>query len=137
MRSSSPGLFLAVAVLAVNMLGDGLRDTLDPSMAKAQSDMEDTEPVLEIRGLTVALPRRRPTGAHAVEDVSLRASTPGEIVCVVGECGSGKSVTAFAIMGLLPPELTRDRRARSCSTARIVLQPRRAGCGDCAASAWR
>ncbi len=29
-----PGLFLAVAVLAVNMLGDGLRDTLDPKMAK-------------------------------------------------------------------------------------------------------
>jgi peptide/nickel transport system permease protein len=25
-----PGVFLAVAVLAVNMLGDGLRDTLDP-----------------------------------------------------------------------------------------------------------
>ena len=29
-----PGLFLAVAVLAVNMLGDGLRDTLDPRVRK-------------------------------------------------------------------------------------------------------
>jgi peptide/nickel transport system permease protein len=29
-----PGIFLAVTVLAVNMLGDGLRDTLDPKMAK-------------------------------------------------------------------------------------------------------
>jgi peptide/nickel transport system permease protein len=29
-----PGVFLAVTVLAVNMLGDGLRDTLDPRMAK-------------------------------------------------------------------------------------------------------
>jgi peptide/nickel transport system permease protein len=29
-----PGLFLAVTVLAVNMLGDGLRDTLDPHFAK-------------------------------------------------------------------------------------------------------
>jgi len=29
-----PGIFLAVTVLAVNMLGDGLRDTLDPRMAK-------------------------------------------------------------------------------------------------------
>ncbi len=29
-----PGLFLAVTVLAVNILGDGLRDTLDPKMAK-------------------------------------------------------------------------------------------------------
>jgi peptide/nickel transport system permease protein len=29
-----PGIFLAVTVLAVNILGDGLRDTLDPRMAK-------------------------------------------------------------------------------------------------------
>jgi peptide/nickel transport system permease protein len=29
-----PGVFLAITVLAVNMLGDGLRDTLDPRMAK-------------------------------------------------------------------------------------------------------
>jgi peptide/nickel transport system permease protein len=29
-----PGIFLAVTVLAVNMLGDGLRDTLDPKMEK-------------------------------------------------------------------------------------------------------
>jgi peptide/nickel transport system permease protein len=29
-----PGIFLTVTVLAVNILGDGLRDTLDPKMAK-------------------------------------------------------------------------------------------------------
>jgi len=29
-----PGLFLALTVLAVNVLGDGLRDTLDPRMAR-------------------------------------------------------------------------------------------------------
>ncbi|MCW5730407.1 MAG: ABC transporter permease [Alphaproteobacteria bacterium] len=29
-----PGVFLAVTVLAINMLGDGLRDTLDPRMSK-------------------------------------------------------------------------------------------------------
>ena len=29
-----PGIFLALTVLAVNMLGDGLRDTLDPKMAQ-------------------------------------------------------------------------------------------------------
>jgi peptide/nickel transport system permease protein len=31
-----PGLFLATTVLAVNMLGDGLRDTLDPKLAEAR-----------------------------------------------------------------------------------------------------
>jgi peptide/nickel transport system permease protein len=30
-----PGVFVAVTVLAVNMLGDGLRDALDPRMAKS------------------------------------------------------------------------------------------------------
>jgi len=29
-----PGVFLAMTILAVNILGDGLRDTLDPKMAK-------------------------------------------------------------------------------------------------------
>lgn len=29
-----PGVFLALTILAVNVLGDGLRDTLDPRMAK-------------------------------------------------------------------------------------------------------
>jgi peptide/nickel transport system permease protein len=29
-----PGILLALTVLAVNMLGDGLRDTLDPRLAK-------------------------------------------------------------------------------------------------------
>ena len=29
-----PGIFLALTVLAVNMLGDGLRDVLDPRMSK-------------------------------------------------------------------------------------------------------
>jgi peptide/nickel transport system permease protein len=29
-----PGIFLAFTVLAVNMLGDGLRDVLDPRMSK-------------------------------------------------------------------------------------------------------
>ena len=29
-----PGIFLAFTVLAVNILGDGLRDTLDPKMAR-------------------------------------------------------------------------------------------------------
>jgi peptide/nickel transport system permease protein len=29
-----PGLFLAITVLAVNLLGDGLRDSLDPKIAQ-------------------------------------------------------------------------------------------------------
>src|SRR5262249_56403193 len=29
-----PGVFLAITILAVNILGDGLRDPLDPNMAR-------------------------------------------------------------------------------------------------------
>jgi peptide/nickel transport system ATP-binding protein len=39
--------------------------------------------------------------ARAVEGVSF-AVKPGETLCLVGESGCGKSVTALAIMGLLP-----------------------------------
>src|ERR671918_831312 len=62
--------------------------------------METGDAVLDIRGLSVALPRgadRR----YAVEDVSLTVRSR-EILCLVGESGSGKSVTAHSIMGLLP-----------------------------------
>lgn len=55
-----------------------------------------TDPVLEIRNLSIALPR----GAdreYAVEDVWLTLNR-GEILCVVGENGSGKSVMTSAIM---------------------------------------
>ena len=30
----APGLFLAITVLAINLLGDGLRDMLDPRFAR-------------------------------------------------------------------------------------------------------
>ena len=58
------------------------------------------EALLAVEGLTVRLPSNMER-AFAVEDVSfdLRA---GEILCIIGESGSGKSVTANAVMGLLP-----------------------------------
>ncbi len=62
-------------------------------------------PVLQISDLTVGLP---PGGERraAVEGVSL-AVAPGEIVCLIGELGSGKSVIAQSVMGLLPAALPR------------------------------
>lgn len=53
--------------------------------------------LLEVRDLAVGFGR----GFRAVHDVSFSLE-PGERVGLIGESGSGKSVTALAIMGLLP-----------------------------------
>ncbi len=58
-------------------------------------------PVLELRDASVTLPTDR--GAlRAVDGVSLSVE-PGRTLAIVGESGCGKSVTALAVMGLLPP----------------------------------
>jgi peptide/nickel transport system ATP-binding protein len=60
-------------------------------------------PVLEVKNLSVGLPGGADR-AQAVRDVSFTVS-PGQIVALLGESGSGKSVIAQAIMGLLPTTL--------------------------------
>ena len=67
--------------------------------SEVQSD--EQELILSVRDLTVALPEGMER-KHAVENVSFDLRK-GEILCVIGESGSGKSVTANAVMGLLPP----------------------------------
>jgi peptide/nickel transport system permease protein len=49
-------------------------------------------------------------GKEVVSGVSFRVR-PGEVVGIVGETGSGKSQTAFSIMGLLPRNATRTAAA--------------------------
>jgi len=58
-------------------------------------------PVLELRDLSVTLATDRGP-LRPVDEVSFTVE-PGKTLAVVGESGCGKSVTALAIMGLLPP----------------------------------
>ena len=59
-----------------------------------------TETLLQVEGLSVALPTR--SGYHkAVDDLSF-AVDAGEIMGIAGESGSGKTMTALALFGLLP-----------------------------------
>lgn len=56
------------------------------------------EPLLAVRDLRVDFGRRRAPALRGI-DFDLRA---GQRLGLIGESGSGKSVTALALMGLLP-----------------------------------
>ena len=59
--------------------------------------MNATAPLLEVRDLSVTI------GDTPVVDAVSFAIRPGETLALVGESGCGKSLTARAVMGLLPP----------------------------------
>jgi peptide/nickel transport system ATP-binding protein len=61
-------------------------------------------PVVEVRDLTVKFVSREAT-VQAVNGVSFEMA-PGEVLCIIGESGSGKSVTMRALMRLLPRRRT-------------------------------
>jgi peptide/nickel transport system ATP-binding protein len=68
-------------------------------------------PLVEVSGLNVQFVSREAT-VHAVNDVSFSARR-GEVLCILGESGSGKSVTLRTLMRLLP------RQARVGGTVRV------------------
>ncbi|MEC8916130.1 MAG: ABC transporter ATP-binding protein, partial [Pseudomonadota bacterium] len=66
-------------------------------------------PLLEVNNLRVDLPVEAGT-LHAVRGIDFHVER-GEMLCLVGESGCGKSMTSLALMGLLPRKarLTADR----------------------------
>jgi peptide/nickel transport system ATP-binding protein len=76
--------------------------------------MNDAEPLAEVRDLHVRFVGRENT-VHAVNGVSFTVR-PGEVLCILGESGSGKTVTLRALMRLLPAQ------ARIEGTVRTVGQ---------------
>ncbi|HQQ62670.1 MAG TPA: ABC transporter ATP-binding protein [Pseudomonadales bacterium] len=79
-------------------------------------------PLLDIQHLRVSLPTPRGV-VQAVRDVSLHIDR-GEMLAIVGESGCGKSVTAQALMQLLPSTARIDcQRASRPSMAMIFQNP--------------
>jgi peptide/nickel transport system ATP-binding protein len=72
----------------------------------------DAAPLAEVSDLSVRFVTRE-ASVHAVNGVSFRVQ-PGEVLCILGESGSGKTVTLRALMRLLPP-----RRTQITGTVRV------------------
>ena len=113
-----PGAMIFVIVMSVNLLGDGVRDALDPrlrsgalSRPAAATRVErrdvpeagDGAALLDVEGLRTEF-RIGPRVYEAAGGVSFTVA-PGECLGIIGESGSGKSVTALSLLGLVasPP----------------------------------
>ena len=62
------------------------------------------QPLVKVDDLTVKFVSREAT-VQAVNGVSFEMA-PGEVLCIIGESGSGKSVTMRALIRLLPKRRT-------------------------------
>jgi len=64
--------------------------------------LDHAKPLVQVKDLTVKFVSRETT-TRAVNGVTFELMA-GEVLCIIGESGSGKSVTLRALMRLLPPK---------------------------------
>ena len=113
-----PGVMIFLIVMSINLLGDGIRDALDPRLRsgalsrplpRTRVAREGPVPAAEGKGLLALQDLQTqfhvgPRAYEAVGGVTLHVEK-GECLGIIGESGSGKSVTALSVMGLVasPP----------------------------------
>ena len=113
-----PGAMILIIVMAINLLGDGIRDALDPrlksgvlSSPRPRTLVSDYSKTKNLDASELLSVSNLKTQFHignrnykAVDGVSIYAKK-GACLGIIGESGSGKSVTALSIMGLVssPP----------------------------------
>ena len=113
-----PGAMILIIVMAINLLGDGIRDALDPrlksgvlSSPRPRTLVADYSKTKNLDASELLSVSNLKTQFHignrnykAVDGVSIYAKK-GACLGIIGESGSGKSVTALSIMGLVssPP----------------------------------
>ena len=112
-----PGLMIFALVMSINLLGDGIRDVLDPRLksgglgrpsAATRVARRQTPPVpreepgtaLDVQGLRTEF-HLGPEVYGAVGGVDLTLKDR-ECLGLVGESGSGKSVSALSLLRLVP-----------------------------------
>ncbi len=112
-----PGVMILLIVMSVNLLGDGIRDALDPRLRSGAL----ARPMATTRVERASTPAPRADGLLRIDDLETQFQIgkrvyravnkvsldlrPGECLGLIGESGSGKSVTALSVMGLVasPP----------------------------------
>ena len=119
-----PGLVILVLVIGINLVGDGLRDVLDPYLRAGA--LVSPRPATEVDAKLLARRRAEKAGGaphisdlplsvrnlrtwfwqrdaqiHAADNVSFDLPK-GRALGIMGESGSGKSVTALSVLGLVP-----------------------------------
>ncbi len=121
-----PGVMIFLIVMSINLLGDGVRDALDPRLRsgalsrpramtvvdRVGSIPQATDDLLAIQNLETEF-HVEDRIYKAVGGVSL-AVEAGECLGIIGESGSGKSVTALSVMGLVasPPGVIKGGAVR-------------------------
>lgn len=80
--------------------------------------------LLRVEGLTVAFRRAGGGEKTVVNDISFSLKE-GEVLGIAGESGSGKSMTALAVMGLLPEGARRGFRELSFDGKRLCAEQKR------------
>ncbi|MCX4027790.1 dipeptide/oligopeptide/nickel ABC transporter permease/ATP-binding protein [Endozoicomonas sp. SM1973] len=117
-----PGLMIFVLVMSINLMGDGVRDLLDPRLKSGVMGRPAAATLVNHKN--TASKQLIPCNVHglknglqvanlhtefhqgksiynAVNGVSFSIQ-PGECLGIIGESGSGKSVTAMSISRLVP-----------------------------------
>ncbi len=140
-----PGVMIFLIVMSINLLGDGVRDALDPRLRSGALSRPQATTLVDRRSVPDAAPAGGllelvdlETQFHvgkriyrAVGGVSL-AIKPGECLGLIGESGSGKSVTALSITGLVASPPGSSPAARSASRGGTCCPCRTAICASCA-----
>ena len=122
-----PALVIGITALSLALLANTLRDELERTgprfkkikgMGKTAAQIADDAaeiativhpaptrnnetPLLSVKGLAVGYPNGQGGIKQVVHNVNLTVNR-GEVVGLIGESGSGKTQTAFAVLGLLP-----------------------------------
>jgi peptide/nickel transport system permease protein len=117
--SMIPGLMIFALVMSINLLGDGVRDVLDPRLRSGALN----RPMAVTSIARKVVPEAHREGGRLLEVENLETGfrsggqinpavkgisfglEKGECLGVIGESGSGKSVTALSLLGLVasPP----------------------------------